>query len=114
MQKYQYKWISCPFAAVLPDLADNTSGQKRGLDYSKAIVITNIAAYIDPAPVTIRQKEYNVFKKREYFIQKQFSTYVASYKKEIYRRLKNPMLPESSLCCYSSLKYFHKEMGLNT
>jgi protein AbiQ len=94
------------FAAV------NFSGQKSGLDYSKAVVITNTAKYIDPAQVTIRRHEYNIYKQREYLIKKQFSSYVASYKKEIRRRRKNPKLPVSTLCCYSSLKYFHQELGL--
>ena len=95
-------------------IADKACGQKSGLDYSKAIVITDIDAYIDPAPVTIRQKEYNVFKKQEYLIKRQFSSYVILYKKEVYRRRVNPMLPEAALCRYSTLKYFHKEMGLDT
>jgi protein AbiQ len=94
-------------------LADRSDGQKSGLDYSKAVVITDSSQYIDPAPVTIRQHEYNFLKQREYLIKKQFSSYVASYKKEIRRRQKNPALPVSTLCRYASLKYFHNELGLN-
>jgi protein AbiQ len=93
-------------------VADNSSGQNSGLDYSKAVVIMDTIQYIDPAPVTIRQHEYNVYKQHEYLIKKQFSSYVALYKKEIRRRLKNPALPASALCNYASLKYFHKELGL--
>ena len=93
-------------------IADNSSGQNNGLDYSKAVVIIDSDKYIDPAPVTIRQHEYNVYKQREYFIRKQFSSYVALYKKEVRRRLKNPALPVSALCRFSSLKYFHRELGL--
>ena len=94
-------------------IADSSSGQKNGLDYSKAVVITDTAQYIDPAPVTIRQHEYNFLKQREFLIRKQFSSYVASYKKEVRRRQRNPTLPVSSLCLYASLKYFHNELGLN-
>jgi len=94
-------------------IADNSSGQNSGLDYSKAVVIIDPAQYIDPAPVTIRQHEYNVYKQREFIIRKQFSSYVALYKKEVRRRLKNPALPDSALCRYASLKYFHRELGLN-
>ncbi len=93
-------------------IADSSTDQKSGLDYSKAVVITDSAQYIDPAPVTIRQHEYNFLKQREYLIKKQFSSYVASYKKEIRRRRKNPALPVSALCRYASLKYFHRELGL--
>jgi len=94
-------------------IADSSSGQNSGLDYSKAVVIIDTSQYIDPSPVTIRQHEYNVYKQREHHIRKQFSSYVAMYKKEIRRRLKNPALPVSSLCRYASLKYFHQELGLD-
>ena len=92
-------------------IADNYAGQKRGLDYSKAVVITD-SLYIDSHPVTIRQNEFNIYMKREYLIKKQFSSYVARYRKEVRRRIKNPSLPASMLCLYSSLKHFHNELGL--
>jgi protein AbiQ len=85
---------------------------KSGLDYSKAVIIIDKDKYVDPAPVTIRQNEFDVLKKREFQISQQFASYAASYKREILRRLENPALPESGLCRYSSLKYFHKELGL--
>jgi len=94
-------------------IADNSSGQNSGLDYSKAVIIIDLDKYVDPAPITIRQHEYNVYKQREYLIRKQFSSYVALYKKEVRRRLKYPSLPVSALCLYSSLKYFHQELGLD-
>jgi protein AbiQ len=94
-------------------IADNSTGQKSGLDYSKTVVITDTAKYINPVHVTIRQHEYNVLKQHEYLIKKEFSAYLASYKKEIRRRQKNPSLPVSALCRFSSLKYFHSELGLN-
>jgi len=94
-------------------IADNSADQSSGLDYSKAVVIIDSAKYIDPEPITIRQHEFNVFKQREYLIRKQFASYVSSYKKEFSRRQKNPALPVSILCRYSSLKYFHHELGIN-
>ncbi|MDR3336732.1 MAG: hypothetical protein LBT16_05955 [Treponema sp.] len=87
---------------------------KSGLDYSKAVIITDRTRYVDPAPVTIRQNEFEVLKQRGFLITKQFTSYVSLYKKEIRRRLQNPALPKSGLCRYSSLKYFHKELGLGT
>ena len=93
-------------------IADGSKNQRSGLDYSKSIIITDTDKYIDPSPVTIRQHEFNVLKKKEYLIKKQFSSYVKSYKKEIQRRQRNQMLPVSLLCRYSTLKYFHKELGL--
>jgi len=93
-------------------IADNSNGQNRGLDYSKAVVITDVAKYIDPANVTIRQNEYNILKQHEFIIKKQFSSYVTFYKKEFLRRNKNSALPVSPLCAYAALKYFHNELGL--
>ncbi|GHU63462.1 hypothetical protein FACS189445_6680 [Spirochaetia bacterium] len=100
--------ISHPYCFV----ADTMDGQKCGLDYSKTVVITDKGRFIDPAPVTIRQYEFNVMTQHEHLIKKQFSSYILSYKKEIHRRLNNPALPVSNLCRYSSLKYFHQELGL--
>ena len=92
-------------------IADSSDSQNKGLDYSKAVVITE-SQYIDSNPVTIRQKEYNIYKMQEFKIKKQFSSYVARYRKEVRRRIANPALPASALCLYSSLKYFHKELRL--
>jgi len=93
-------------------IADDSSGRRRGLDYSKAVIITDVIQYIDPAPITIQQKEFNILKQQEFLIKRQFSSYVALYKKEVRRRQKNPAIPVSAILCYSSLKYFHKELGL--
>ena len=77
-------------------IANDSAGQNSGLDFSKAVVITDLARYIDPFPVTIRQHEFNVFKQKEYLIKKQFSSYVTMYIKEVRRRQKNPTLPVSA------------------
>jgi hypothetical protein len=47
------------------------------------VVIADREKYLDPAPVTIRQNEFNVLKQQEFVIQKQFASYVRSYKKEV-------------------------------
>ncbi|MCL2008355.1 MAG: hypothetical protein FWG77_09745 [Treponema sp.] len=92
-------------------IADNSNEMNKGLDYSKAVVVTE-PEHIDTNPVTIRQNEYKIYIKREFLIKRQFSSYVSRYKKEIKRRADNPSLPVSSLCLYSSLKYFHNVLGL--
>ena len=94
-------------------IADKTNNKRSGLDYSKALVFTEPSLYIDLTPVTIRQHEFNILKKNEYLIKTQFSSYVKNYKKEVIRRIKNKELPASSLYIYSSLKYFHNELGLD-
>jgi hypothetical protein len=78
------------------------------------VVITDVAKYIDTVDVTIRRNEYNVLKQHEFTIRKQFSSYVAFYKKEILRRRQKTALPVSPLCRYASLKYFHNELGLSS
>ena len=93
-------------------IVKNSTGENSGLDFSKAVVITDVAKYIDPVPVTIHQHEHNFLKQQEYSIKKKFTSYVASYRKEVRRRVGKSDLPVSALCRYASLKYFHKEMGL--
>ncbi|MCL2180022.1 MAG: hypothetical protein FWB83_02750 [Treponema sp.] len=93
-------------------IADKSKEYASGLDYSKAVIITDSVKYIDPAPVTIRQHEYNVLKQHEHLIKRRFFSYVKSYKKEIKRINTNPSIPLSTRCQYSVLKYFHKELGL--
>jgi len=90
-------------------IADNFSG----LDFSKAVVIADTARYIDPLYVKISQHEYNFYKQHEALISKRFSSFVASYKKEVRRCQKNPSIPVSPLCRYASLKHFHNELGLS-
>ncbi|MDR0910039.1 MAG: hypothetical protein LBM77_09775 [Spirochaetaceae bacterium] len=93
-------------------LAASSDVDNSGLDFSKAVVITDIPLYVDPAPVTIRQDEFDIFKTHEFQIKQKFERYVKEYKKKVERRSKNPALPEDSLCRYSALQYFHKELGL--
>jgi protein AbiQ len=100
--------ITHPFCFI----AAEYDGQKSGLDFSKAVVITNREKFIDPDLVTIRQNEFDVLKKQEHLINKRFTSYVNLYKKEILRRIKSPTLPIATVCRYSSLQYFHNILGL--
>jgi len=77
-----------------------------------AVVVTDRVKYIDDCPVTIRQKEFDFLKQHEALIQKQFARYVRQYKKDVLRHQHKPELPVSNVCLYSTLKYFHKELGL--
>jgi protein AbiQ len=70
-------------------IADNSGGQNSGLDYSKAVVITDVAQYIEPTPATIRQHEFNVYKQREYVIKKKFSSYL-QYR--VHRKVSSPVI----------------------
>ena len=87
-------------------------GCNSGLDFTKAVVITDTICYIDPYAVTIRQNEFDVMKKDEYEITQRFESFVKKYKKQIQRVRKNPSIPLARWCTFSSLQYFHKELGI--
>lgn len=87
-------------------------GCNSGLDFTKAVVITDNKRYIEPNAVTIRQNEFDVLKKNEYEITQRFESFVKKYKKQIQRVRKNPSIPLSSWCVFSSMQYFHSELGL--
>lgn len=84
-----------------------TDKKKRcGVDFSKAVVISNPDDYIDKSTTPhIRQNEFNSLRGKEYVIQNKLKKYISDYKKakehpEIER---NKML----LCC-STLQYFEE------
>jgi protein AbiQ len=90
-------------------LADGTSG---GLDFSKAVVITDQQKFVDPKPTMIREQEFLFYRRNRNKFTKKFSAYVRFYKSEVVRHNGNPALPIPPVCIYSTLKYFHKELGL--
>jgi protein AbiQ len=86
-------------------------GKESGLDFSKAVIITDENDIL-PAPVTIRQNEFHFLKQHENVIKLRFSAYVARYKKQIIHHIKNQQSPLPLFCTYSTLQYFHQELGL--
>ena len=81
-----------------------------GLDLSKAVVINDKGKYIDSTknPI-IRQNEFNALKGKEQFIQQRMENYINAYKKALTKQ----NLPDKALLCkYSTLQYFHKELGI--
>jgi protein AbiQ len=86
-------------------------GKESGLDFSKTVVITEMR-YISSSPVTIRQQEFNFLKQHEYAIKSRFTAYVKRYKKQAAHHIKNPSSPLPAFCAYSTLQYFHKELGI--
>jgi hypothetical protein len=55
----------------------------------------------------------HVNQKKPNFLTPQFRGFFVKEIMEFRRRQKNPTLPVSALCRYSSLQYFHQELGLN-
>lgn len=75
-----------------------------GLDYTKAVVITDIK-YLSADRPTIESKEFAILKKNEQKIQYGLRQYVHKYKKALKHR-DNPR--NANLLKYSSLQYFEK------
>ena len=86
-------------------------GNKCGLDLTKSIVITDKNRYIDNATKPhIRPNEFKELKGKEYVITQKLTQYINLYKKSLTKKhLHNNAL----LCQYSTLQYFHKELGIN-
>ena len=81
-----------------------------GLDFSKAVIITDKNKYIDlNSKVQIRSNEYKRIKGKEYFIESKMKTFINLYKKA-YINQKNPR--NINICRYSTMQYFHKEIGI--
>jgi protein AbiQ len=87
-------------------------GSEAGLDFTKAVVITDKARYIESSPTTIRQHEFNMLKQHEYEIGHKFEKFVLAYTRHVRRIQKNPRIPIDPCFQYSCLQYFHKELGL--
>ena len=83
---------------------------KRGIDLSKAVVITDKAKYIDATTSPqMRRSEFKAIKGKDAFIAQRMKTYIRRYKKA-YKNRKEYY--NNILCKYSTMQYFHKEIGL--
>lgn len=83
-----------------------------GLDYTKAVVITKPARYIDSITCPhIRQQEFDCLRGKEYIIERGMAKYIDTYKKALLR----PDIPRNAtLLKYSTLQYFHKYIGVDS
>ncbi len=78
-----------------------------GLDYSKAVIVNN-PRYIGNNAI-IDHDEYIELSNKFHFIIKQFTNYVKKYRKYVDGKLN---VYEAKKYQYSTLKYFHKELGI--
>jgi protein AbiQ len=81
-----------------------------GLDFSKAVIIMNKPQYIDNSTTpTIRQNEFNSLKGKDHIVKIKMESYLNKYIKAYnnQRILRNKMF-----CSFSTLQYFHKELGI--
>ncbi|MEG1805590.1 MAG: hypothetical protein RR327_04255 [Clostridia bacterium] len=76
---------------------------KCGIDFSKAVIITDYNNEVDKSQPYIRQNEFNSLRGKEYIIQKKLENYIKTYKeaKENLNIQRNIII-----CKYSTLQYF--------
>ena len=79
-----------------------------GLDFTKAVIV-NKAKYIGH-PATIDNKEFVELNNKYYFIISRFRNYLAGYSDYVNGKCNEF---EAKKYRYSTLKYFHNELGLN-
>lgn len=80
-----------------------------GVDFSKAVVVTD-ESYIDfSTEPHLRQNEFNALRGKDFKIKSKMEKYIADYKKAK-KDLSNPI--NQTLVKYSTLQYFEKEIGL--
>ena len=99
--KYCYKFLN----------TNRNTTSSTALDFSKAVVI-NDDKYLGSS-ATIDRKEYLELENKTMFIIKKFITFILKYKKI----MKNPSINRYEyelLSKYSTLKYFHQELGLES
>lgn len=79
-----------------------------GLDYSKAVIV-NDSKYIGAA-ARINDREYTELDTNYHIITKQFTSFVKNYIKYRNGKLNEYQVKKYK---YTTLKYFHKELGLD-
>ena len=87
-------------------------GDDAGLDFCKAVVITDTQRYLEPNAIQIRQHEFKVLQQHEFDIKQNFVRFLTKYCKQMKRIQNNPSIPIPAWCRYSALQYFHKELGI--
>jgi len=82
---------------------------KCGLDLSKTIVISD-KKHIEITKVPyIRQIEFDALRGKEHFIKQRLESYIRHYMKALG---KQQYAEKALLCKYSTLQYFHNELGI--
>ncbi len=102
--------ITHPYAFLFKK-SKRSQNHKSGLDYSKIVIISNID-YLDTSMAIIDQDEFNETRKFIKQIKSEALKYVEQY---IFHLKKISLLHPAEFSrryTYSTLKYFHKELGI--
>ena len=81
---------------------------KCGVDYTKAVIIPD-NKYIDDKNPYIRPDEYKALLGKDYILKNGFEKYIEDYKDAL---KKLHIERNKKLCQYSTLQYYHKELGI--
>lgn len=79
-----------------------------GVDYSKAVVITDELKYIDDKKPKLRPIEHKALLGKARYISKEFKAFLEDYKKAVQSNAERTTYKYK----YCTLQYFHKELGL--
>lgn len=103
--------FALPFRSNIPhEFAFWTDKANRcGIDYSKAVIITEDSYIDDTTRPQIRQNEHVAILGNEHIIKKEFIQYLKTYKKALKKQDVNR---NKVICQFSALQYFHDEMKL--
>jgi len=78
---------------------------KRGLDFSKSVIITDEKYINKLLKPHIRQNEFDSLRGKEYIVKQKLLKYISDYKKA---KEKMHIIRNKLLCQYSTLQYFEK------
>lgn len=81
----------------------------KGLDYSKALLITNPSYILSKEPFLIPNDEYISITSKENYIIKSFEKYVSKYISAV--KNNNTHILSSKIYRFTTLKNYHKELG---
>lgn len=82
---------------------------KKGIDFSKAIIINDIKKYTQVSQKNIPQYQHNLIKKDAAIISRRFEKYVDEYCKRVSNNDVNFI---KRVGRYSSLQNYHVELGI--
>ena len=83
-----------------------------GLDFQKAVVITNDAFIDKTARPEVRNIDYMAIHFKDYEIKRKFESFLKFFIDEYKRHKANPKLKTNARIQFCSLQYFTKELGL--
>jgi protein AbiQ len=106
--------VNHPFAFIfsqyVPSNEAKIAQKGKGIDYSKAVIINDIAKYASSSSKPIPQVQHDAISKHFSMIRNQFCKFVNNYCNDIQKG--NTSALERKRSHMWTLQYFHKELGI--